>query len=107
MSHDVYLFTTCTNCGNDCKYEANYTSNVAGMWADAIGYPLADMHGRRAGDCITDLANAVARMDSDRPRYTAMNPPNGWGDANGARDYLDRLLQACRRWPDGEIEVSR
>lgn len=106
MSHDVTLSITDALGDEHWMHDRNYTSNAAGMWADALGYPLADMHGRRAGDCVTDLRNAVTRMDDDRSRYEAMNPPNGWGNAQGARDYLADLLDSCRRWPDGKIEVS-
>lgn len=84
----------------------NYTSNVSGMWDGALGYRLADLDDRGAGDVIDDLAHAVARMESCPATFQAMNPPNGWGDDEGALDYLRRLRDACRAYPNAVIRIS-
>lgn len=85
----------------------NYTANVSGMWAEALGYPLADLHGRTAADAVGDLRQAVQRMASEREKYRAMEPSNGWGSYEGARDYLTDLLDGCVAHPKTSIYVSR
>jgi hypothetical protein len=77
------------------------------MWREALGYSLADLHGRTAGDVIADLRRAVGHMAGNPEIYRAMNPPNGWGTYEGARDYLVQLLDGCIEHPKTTIYVSR
>jgi hypothetical protein len=35
-----------------------------------------------------------------------MNPANGWGDYDGALEYLRDLLIACAAHPKAEIHIS-
>jgi hypothetical protein len=108
VSYDLYLMAEDALGDEYCQYEVgNYTSNVSRMWAEALGFPLAEMDGSAAGKFIAALEAAVGRMDDDREHYEAMNPPNGWGDAEGARRYLATLLEGCRRFPATTIHVSR
>ncbi len=60
-----------------------------------------------AADATPDLRRAAGRMASDPEKYRAMNPPNGWGDYEGARDYLTDLLEGCLAHPKTTIYVSR
>jgi hypothetical protein len=85
----------------------NYTSNVPGMWREALGRSLGDLHGEIAGDCVDELTRAVAAMEADPAKYEAMNPANGWGDHAGALDYLRRLRDACAAHPKTVIYISR
>lgn len=85
----------------------NYTSNVSGMWTKALGFPLADLDGRLAADAIPDLRRAAWAMANNPDTYRAMNPENGWGDYEGARDYLVQLLEGCLAHPKTTIGVSR
>lgn len=108
MSYDLYL--QIDTGGEDpatVRDIGNYTSNVSGIWAEALGYPLADLHGRTAAEAIDDLRQAVQRMASDPEKYRAMQPPNGWGNYEGARDYLSDLLEGCLAHPKSTIYVSR
>jgi hypothetical protein len=108
VSHDLYLrIDTGAEHPACVSYIGNYTSNVSGMWAQALGYPLADLDGRLAGDAIPDLEAAVRRMADDPETYRAMEPANGWGNYSGARGYLVQLLEACMEHPKTSIGVSR
>lgn len=108
MSYDLYLqIDTGAKEPTDVLYIGNYTFNVSGMWREALGYSLADLHGRNAADATPDLRQACQRMASDPEKYRAMNPPNGWGDYEGARDYLVEILDGCLAHPKTTIEVSR
>jgi hypothetical protein len=112
MSYDIYLEI---DTGNGHKAEVggdlNYTSNVSPMWRKAFTGTdfsfLGDIDGRRAGDCVTALRHAVAAMGGDPAAYEAMNPPNGWGDADGAREFLRKIADLCEQHPNCEVRVSR
>ena len=85
-------------------YEANITSNLGEMFRTALGYSVLDLP-RTAGDCIEPLERAVHDMIVSPDIYREMNPPNGWGDYNGALTFLQRLLQACRVYPNATVEI--
>lgn len=107
MSYDLYLMTNDALGERACMWEVgNYTSNAAPMWFEALGYPLRDTHGRRAGDLIEDLAKAVTAMAIEPERFRPLEPSNGWGDLDGATKYLVSFYEGCRRWPDTIVEVS-
>ncbi|WP_407563347.1 hypothetical protein [Streptomyces sp. 184] len=107
MSYDVYLVIDTGGPEPAAVVDVgNYTSNVSGMWEDALGYPLKNLHGWQAEDARTDLQQAVHDMETHPEAYRAMNPPNGWGDYEGALDYLRRLGDACRAHPKTTIHIS-
>ncbi|MFE3583712.1 hypothetical protein [Streptomyces vinaceus] len=84
----------------------NYTSNVAPMWADALGHRLADLHDRNAGESLPALAAAVRKLRANPDRYRVMEPANGWGDYEGAVAYLAALCDACAVHPKAVIHIS-
>ena len=105
----------------------NITYNIAPMWADALGHVAADdtdpnpfgawMRGKReigigvfeGAPCVEaagPLADAVQRMRDNPEHYKAMNPPNGWGNYEGALEFLDRLAQMCVAHPSHRITIS-
>jgi hypothetical protein len=111
VSYDIALYLQVDTGGPEpidyCAADiGNYTSNVSGMWTEALGHRLADLHGRTAGDSITSLRNAIADMETRPDHYRAMNPPNGWGDYEGALDYLRQLHTACCAHPKADIHIS-
>ncbi|WP_406227412.1 hypothetical protein [Streptomyces anthocyanicus] len=111
MSYDVALYLQVDTGGPEpidyCAADiGNYTSNVSRMWDEALGHRLADLHGQNAGDSADVLKQAVADMEARPDHYRAMNPANGWGDYEGALDYLRRLMIACCAHPKAEICIS-
>ncbi|MFE2469763.1 hypothetical protein [Streptomyces mirabilis] len=84
----------------------NYTSNVHPMWSEALGCSLSDFKESSAEDALENLQRAVAAMEADRARYEAMNPTNGWGNYEGALDYLRRLRDACASHPKATIHIT-
>lgn len=111
MSYDIALYLKVDTGGSEpvdyCAADiGNYTANVSGMWTDALGYRLADLKGRTAGDCTDDLRRAVADMQNRPDHYRAMNPPNGWGDYEGALAYLRQLHDACCAHPKATVHIS-
>lgn len=107
MSYDIYLQIDTGAEDPTTVYEVgNYTTNVSGMWALALGYRLYEVSGRNAGETVPDLDRAIAAMQADPATYQAMNPDNGWGDYSGALEYLRSLRDACVRHPKTQIRVS-
>ncbi|MFD9950823.1 hypothetical protein ACFWYW_58985 [Nonomuraea sp. NPDC059023] len=85
----------------------NYTANVSVMWRTALGgTSLRAFDGANAGESAPALAAAVKAMEGDPECYREMNPPNGWGNYEGALDYLRALAEACATHPKCKIRVS-
>lgn len=84
----------------------NYTSNCGPMWAKALGgRRLRDFNKAPCSEAAGPLAEAVKRMEADPDTYREMNPPNGWGDYEGALDFLRRLADACAENPKCRIGI--
>lgn len=85
----------------------NYTYNVSKMYREAMnGNSLSDFDGMKAGEAIELLRIGYADMVKNPEKYKLMNPENGWGNYEGAKKYLGRLLTACCDNPDATIDVS-
>jgi len=99
MSYDVYFPGT----------SQNYTSNVIGMWHDALDMSLADLIQSfpLASDLGPKIRAGINRMEDDPQHYAAMNPANGWGNSEGALAYLRWIAEQCDEWPTAVVFVSR
>lgn len=112
MSYDIWLEIDTRN-GNVAEVDTclNYTSNVSPMWREALtgtGFEfLGAMHGRRASECAPALRQAVANMKAAPEVYEAMNPANRWGNADGAREFLEKLADLCEKHPLMTVRISR
>lgn len=98
----------------------NYTSNVNDMWTrcltaalDAASparregmYRLRDLDGRSCRDLAPLLAAAVAWGINHIDDLHALDPPNGWGDAEGAVTYLWDIQRMCEQNPDGRLRIG-
>lgn len=105
MSYDVYLEI---DTGGDELvevYDRNYTSNVSRMWRTA-GVNLRELTGMVAADAVPLLDRAIGAMTAEADTYRAMNPPNGWGDYDGALTFLCDLRAACVKHPKTTLRVS-
>ncbi|MDQ3573656.1 MAG: hypothetical protein M3404_01845 [Actinomycetota bacterium] len=121
MSYDIWLEA---DLGGSERLQVterpgNYTYNVDPMFAEALGSTdwlrtasevlskhqpaLAIFRDERAGDCIGRLKEAVVAMEADPERFRAMNPSNGWGNYEGALEYLRDFLAVCEEAPDAVV----
>lgn len=108
MSYDIWLeIDTGSEEPATVAEVGNYTSNVSGMWATALGHGLGDLDGTNAGAAVEPLTKAVAAMEATPDLYWAMLPANGWGDYDGALGYLRTLRDLCRQHPKTTIHISR
>lgn len=112
MGLDIWLAsdTRCNHCGRGCEdeelYSDNYTHNVVPMWKLAGVYnSLYRSDGKRAEDILPQLEAGLVAWTNDPKVYEALNPPNGWGDATGARKFLEGLISACHRHPKAFVRV--
>ncbi len=126
MSYDIWLTGSMGGDGKVCIEEpGNITYNVDPMFALALDGDadrgiqnggdvvlrrkdpaLRRFIGKRAGDpdVIDALLGAVSVMEGEPEKFRALNPPNGWGDYEGAVDYMRRFCLACEQYPDATIE---
>lgn len=120
MSYDIYL--RAESCQDNRP--GNYTYNVDAMFALALGDPesrvrrvtdiflhrgdpvLSRFLHMRAGDCIEALSEAVTDMRENPAQYIKLNPPNGWGNYEGALEYLQHFLDACNDSPNATVEMD-
>lgn len=101
MSYDVWV--TEKNWHSD---SFNHTSNCGGMWHKALGIELRRLQGMKTQDAIPILINGITEMIANPAVYKEMNPENGWGDYESAREYLQKLLTLCQKYPDGIMGMS-
>lgn len=97
MSVDIYL-----ESDGEQVYEGNYTYNIGPMFFSIFGETLRDLvEGQRAGDTLVDLVTGYTTMNDYVDVYRKMNPPNGWGSADGGVKLLREMSLAATRYPDG------
>ncbi|MEO3856157.1 hypothetical protein [Acrocarpospora sp. B8E8] len=108
MSYDVWLeIDTGHGEWQEVVEIGNYTMNVFPMWADALnGMSLREYHHALCSEAAGPLADGVKRMEADPEKYRAMNPSNGWGDYEGALNYLRAVAEACAAHPKCRIVVD-
>lgn len=106
MSLDIYL----SEVKEVDVFDANITHNLGRMAEEAGIYRLlwwAEEDGiKQAGQLIEPLAKAIADMKADRPRFEALNSPNGWGKYEHFLPWLERLHEACVASPEARVRVS-
>lgn len=74
----------------------NYTYNVSPMYVDALGYSLGDLDGKMSGNVIEELSLGIEKMKQNPKKYIDMNPSNGWGDYEGALQFLVNIYEKCK-----------
>lgn len=105
-------FSLSVGTATACECDENYTYNVAPMFYEAFrgtefeGLGIRGLDEQPAPKCLAALEAAIADMEANPEKYSAMNPPNGWGDSDGALRLLKTLATWCRNHPDGELSVS-
>lgn len=74
----------------------NITHNVSPMWRKAGVYEcLYKWHERKASEFIEPLSKGLADMLTNPDEYRKLNPSNGWGHYEGAKNFLKGVLDCC------------
>jgi len=110
MSLDFYLQYHLDN--NDVEvFWKNITHNLNTM-ADKAGIYKAlwrpeEIGAKKAKDVIKLLERGLKELKSRPEYFKKFNPPNGWGDYEGFLKFVESCLEACKKYPNAEIYVSR
>lgn len=104
--------------------DLGYTYNVDKMFAAALGDvseglehasdvifkrdrgpALERFRGKEAGLVAHELTEAISRMAARPDDYKVFNPDNGWGDYDGALEFLERFRDACAEHPKAKVAM--
>lgn len=107
MSLDIYL----ERVQPTAVYTDNITHNLNEMAAEAGLYgPLwhPEQHNiAHASDLIAPLERGIAAMRADPERFRKHDATNGWGTYENFQAFCERVLVACREYPDATVKVWR
>lgn len=97
--------------GSEEVYSRNITHNLTKM-ADAAGIYNClwrpDENGfEKAAQLIEPLKRGLERLRANPELFTVHNPSNGWGSYEGLLDFVGDYLEACVRYPEAIVRVSR
>lgn len=96
---------------DDWVYNANITHNLGEMASEAGIYQYLwrpeELEITKAGQLIEPLEKGLQRLKDDPKYFQQFNPENGWGDYDGLVRFVEKYLEACKEYPQTEIEVSR
>jgi hypothetical protein len=84
----------------------NYTYNVSKMYYHVLPDGLRGLDGRLCGDALPLIQDACKRLRDDPGKYKAMNPPNGWGDYDGALQFLVGIGDMCECHPKATLRIT-
>lgn len=88
--------------------DMNITHNLTPMWKKAEIYDaLYNSEYMEAKDILPILIDGLADMVANKEEYEKLNSPNGWGLYENAVPWLAELVEGCKDYPDGVIEVSK
>ena len=123
MSYDIYLRAAvkrCPACGvvtpepelPDPTYNLTPIFDLALTWEDPPNYEgrpngLRVLSGRKAEETADQIALALHRLQdpANEAKFRALEPPNKWGDLEGAREVMARLLSAANEYPHHIWEI--
>lgn len=96
---------------SDTVYESNITHNLNKM-ADEAGiyshlWRPEEIGINKAEQLIEPLKTGLKLLKSDPARFGKLNPSNGWGTYEGLVNFVTAYLDACIRYPQAEVSVSR
>ena len=107
MSYDVSLEITDAKGDAHELFWRNYTSNLSDAWTEA-GINICDWDGVHAGLALVELQLGIPKIEADVPGFKERHdPPNGWGGVESMLEFLSEIRDACERWPDATVRVSR
>ncbi len=126
MSLDVYLYeqteTTqkcvCSECGHEHDhtyrkklFNANITHNLGKMAKECGIYKIVwrpdENYITHAAQLIEPLEKAIGQLASHPEIFEKLNSENGYGTYEGFLNFITRYYEACVKYPDAKIEVSR
>lgn len=96
---------------SDEVYSENITHNLNKMAKEAGIYEYLwrpdELNITIAKDLIEPLREGLHKLKLEPDKYKEFNPPNGWGDYEGLVVFVENYLNACYKYPDAEVRISR
>ena len=95
MSVDLWL-----GCQDDA-FSVNFTYNYGQMWGLASGTTTrtVEIDGLTGAQSLVLLEHSVGVMERAMPAFRAINPSNGWGDADHFLSALKDCIKAAKEHP--------
>lgn len=92
-------------------FSANITHNLGAM-ADEAGiykhlWRPEEIGIYSAGELIEPLEVGLTLMKQDPERFKKFNAKNGWGLYEHFIPWIEEYIEACKKYPDAIIEISR
>lgn len=92
-------------------YSANITHNL-GKMADAAGIYQAlwrpeEINIETADQLIDLLTKGLELLKSSPEKFKVYDSPNGWGKYEHFVPFVEEYLEACKKYPQATIHVSR
>jgi hypothetical protein len=108
----------CPTCGSECQdnrvktfYIANITHNLNTMAEAAKLYlPLWNpemINITKAKELIVILERGLRELERYPEYFKKYTPMNGWGSYDNLVEFVKNYLEACRKYPEAEVKVSR
>ena len=72
---------------------------------DEQGEGVPDWNGMFASELISKLREAIAAMEDDPAKFKRLNPENGWGNYEGALNFLSEILRQCIQHPKATVRA--
>lgn len=92
-------------------YDGNITHNLNKMAAAADLYQALwrpdEINCTKAKDITGMLERGLKRLKKDPEGFKKLNPDNGWGNYDNLIEFVESYLDACKKWPNATIQVSR
>jgi hypothetical protein len=92
-------------------YTANITHNLNRMAVAAGIYDACwrpeNIKAEKAKDIIPLLEAGLTHLKKRPTHFEKFNASNGWGTYEQFVPWVERYLEACRKFPEAKIEVSR
>lgn len=79
--------------------ELNYTYNVGPMWRKVTPNGIKEIHDLSGVEAVPVLLHMYIGMVHREKELRQMNPENGWGNYDGALDFIHRALQLSMKHP--------
>ena len=95
--------------GNEINFfSKNITHNMGEMAKEAGIYGvLWHAENKKAKDIITTLEKGFNKLNKNPAYFEKFNPSNGWGNYESFMRFVIEVLEACKKYPNSYIEISR
>ena len=112
MSLDIDLMEPSeTTYAINSIYDANITHNLGKMAQEAGIYMVLwrpdEIHKTIAGDIIEILEKGLKDLKARPTYFKQFDDPNGWGTYKHFIPFVEKYLEACKKYPKAIIEVDK